>query len=504
MKYIPNRGTKNFVGRENELAKVHNKFSETNNKVAISSVSGMGGVGKTELATQYARKHENDYPGGICWLNVRGTNLAAEIIQFVQQMGLQVPQKDVQENPLTLKQQIAWCWQHWQPPEGFVLIILDDVTNLEDISELLPSFQRFRVLMTTRFRDIDVNIEEMHLDVLSAQEALELFKKLIGERKVNKEFYSAQELCERLGYLPLGIELVGRYIKKKPPHFTLQKMLEELKHQRLHQEAMNPQQKGLRTAQLGVLDAFELSWKELNPTTQEFATLLSLFAADIFEWEWVESMTQSLNWDESDVEVAIQEVYQRHLVQSLEYEDESYYKIHPLIREFLQDKLKASAQINELKQAFASTFIEIGKTIHQSATLEFLNSVKNAIPHLTEVAENHLDAVSDENLYSVFAGLAGFYYGQGLYTLAEPLLVQCLSTVRSRLGENHPYTALSLNNLATLYHNQGKYEQAEPLYIQALEIVERVLGENHPNTVTCRNNLEYLRALRAEGGSSEE
>ena len=124
----------------------------------------MGGVGKTELAVQYAQKHENDYPGGICWLNVRGTNLAAEIIQFVQQqMGLKVPQKDIQENPLTLEQQIAWCWQHWQPPEGFVLIILDDVTNLEDISELLPSFQRFRVLITTRFRDIDTNVRKYPL-----------------------------------------------------------------------------------------------------------------------------------------------------------------------------------------------------------------------------------------------------------------------------------------------------------------------------------------------------
>ena len=503
IKYIPKIGSDNFVGREDELAKIHDKFSETNNKVAISSVSGMGGVGKTELATQYARKHGNDYHGGICWLNVRGTNLAAGIIQFVQQMGLQVPEKDFQENALTLEQQVAWCWQHWQPPEGFVLIILDDVTNLDGFSELLPSIQRFRVLMTTRLRDIDVNIEEMHLDVLSAEEALELFKKLIDERKVNKEFYSANELCEWLGYLPLGIELVGRYLAKKPPHFTLKKMLQQLQEQRLHQEAMNPQQKGLRTAQLGVLDAFELSWKELNPTTQEFAALLSLFAADIFEWQWVESMSKSLNWDESDVGVAIDEVYQRHLVQSLEYEDASYYQIHPLIRKFLQDKLKASPQIKELKQAFINTFIEIAQTIPETTTLEFIKSVKNAIPHLTEVAENHLDAVSDENLYWAFAGLARFYNGQGLYTLAEPLLVQCLSTVRSRLGVNHSDTATSLNNLAALYFSIGKYEEAEPLNIQAVEIVERILGENHPNTVTFRNNLEYLRAQQGAVSSEQ-
>ncbi|MEB3218170.1 MAG: tetratricopeptide repeat protein [Nostocales cyanobacterium 94392] len=207
--------------------------------------------------------------------------------------------------------------------------------------------------------------------------------------------------------------------------------------------------------------------------------------------------TTASRCDESDVRVAIEEVYQRHLVQSLEYEDVSYYQIHPLIREFLQTKLQESAQINELKQAFTSTFIEIAQTIPETTTLEDIKSVKNAIPHLTEVAENHLDAVSDENLYWAFTGLAYFYKGQGLYTVAEPWSQQCLLTVRERLGENHPDTATSLNNLAELYRSQGKYEQAEPLLIQALELIKQLLGVNHPHTATSLNNLAEL--YRSQG-----
>ena len=61
---------------------LHSKLQQ-HDAVAISAIAGMGGVGKTELATQYARQHEADYPGGICWLNARDTNLAAEIIQFL-------------------------------------------------------------------------------------------------------------------------------------------------------------------------------------------------------------------------------------------------------------------------------------------------------------------------------------------------------------------------------------------------------------------------------------
>ncbi|NJO27527.1 MAG: tetratricopeptide repeat protein [Richelia sp. SL_2_1] len=501
--HIPYPGTPNFVGRSDELTIIHEKLHQENNAVAISAVSGMGGIGKTELAVKYAREYINDYPGGICWLNARDVNLAAGIIQFVQlQMGLEVPQQDFHGNNLTLVQQVAWCWQNWQPPEGLVLLVFDDVTSLEGFGELIPPNHRFRILLTTRLRDIDANVEEIALGVLSPEEGLQLLINIVGEKKVNKELETAQELCEWLGYLPLGIELVGRYIKKKPPHFTLAKMLELLKQQRLQQEAMNPQQTGLSTAQRGVLAAFELSWVELSPETQRVARLLSLFAADIFVWEWVESTAKLLSWDESDVETAIEQLYQRHLVQSLEDDGEYGYKIHPLIREFLKVKLTADGEINGIKQAFTNTFMEIARTIPNSQTLEFINSVKKAIPHLTEVAENLIDAVRDENLIWVFTGLAWFYDGQGLYALAEPWYQQCISTVKSRLGENHPHTATSFNNLANLYNSQGRYEAAEPLYIQALDIAERVLGTNHPNTVTCRENLEYLRTQMQENGDN--
>ena len=491
--HIPYPGTPNFVGRSDELTIIHEKLHQENNAVAISAVSGMGGIGKTELAVKYARVYINDYPGGICWLNARDANLATGIIQFVQlQMGLEVPQQDFHGNALTLIQQVAWCWRNWQPPEGLVLVILDDVTNLEGFAELIPPNHRFRILMTTRLRDIDANVSEIALGVLAPEEGLELLINIVGEKRVNKELAAAQELCEWLGYLPLGIELVGRYIKKKPPHFTFKKMLELLQQQRLQQEAINPQQKGLSTAQRGVLAAFEISWVELSPETQRVAGFLSLFAADIFVWEWVESTAKLLNWDESDVETAIEQLYQRHLVGCVEDDGEYSYQIHPLIREFLKIKLTADADIKEIKQAFTNTFIEIAQTIPRTTTLEFINSVKKAIPHLTEVAENLIDAVSDENLILAFTGLARFYNGQGLYALAEPCYQQCVSTVKSRLGKNHPDTAISFNNLAALYYSQGKYEQAEPLLIQVLELYKQLLREKHPLVALSFNNLAAL------------
>ncbi|WP_039899559.1 CHAT domain-containing protein, partial [Microcystis sp. T1-4] len=63
---------------------------------------------------------------------------------------------------------------------------------------------------------------------------------------------------------------------------------------------------------------------------------------------------------------------------------------------------------------------------------------------------------------------------------------------KQQLGDNHPSTAASLNNLAELYRVQGRYSEAEPLYQQALAIRKQQLGDNHPDTATSLNSLATL------------
>jgi len=191
----------------------------------------MGGVGKTELAIRYARQYESDYPGGICWLNARDSNLAALIVQFAQlYMNLEVPQQNFHRTALSLAEQVEWCWQHWKPAEGLVLIVLDDVTDVKSSRKVLPKTNRFRVLMTTRLRRLDTNFVEISLDVLSKEDALKLLISVLGfeDQRVEQESQTAESLCAWLGYLPLGLELVGRYLVEDPD-LSLAEMLQMLK-----------------------------------------------------------------------------------------------------------------------------------------------------------------------------------------------------------------------------------------------------------------------------------
>ncbi len=104
----------------------------------------------------------------------------------------------------------------------------------------------------------------------------------------------------------------------------------------------------------------------------------------------------------------------------------------------------------------------------------------------TKLGENHPDYASSLN------NLAGVYESQGNYAQALPLYQEALAIDKKVLGENHPAYATSLNNLAYLYVEQGNYAQALPLYQEALAIRKKVLGENHPDYASSLNNLAGL------------
>ncbi|NCT46099.1 MAG: tetratricopeptide repeat protein, partial [Microcystis aeruginosa G11-09] len=112
-----------------------------------------------------------------------------------------------------------------------------------------------------------------------------------------------------------------------------------------------------------------------------------------------------------------------------------------------------------------------------------------------QLGDNHPDTATSLN------NLAGLYYSQGRYSEAEPLYKQALAIRKQQLGDNHPDTAKSFGNLAGLYYSQGRYSEAEPLYKQALAIIKQQLGDNHPDTATSLNNLAEL--YQSQGRYSE-
>lgn len=113
------------------------------------------------------------------------------------------------------------------------------------------------------------------------------------------------------------------------------------------------------------------------------------------------------------------------------------------------------------------------------------------------LGEGHPDTLTSMN------NLASTYWKQGRWTEAEELLVTVTEAQKRLLGEERPDTIASMHNLASTYSNQGRLTEAEGLQVTATEACKRLLGEEHPNTLTSMNNLASTYALQGRWTEAE-
>ena len=476
---VPRSNTDKFFGRQNELFNLYKQLQNEGNAI-IAHIEGMGGIGKTELAIVYSliSLDKNIYPGGICWLRCRDENIGLKIVEFARtKLNLNPPED------LEIAAKVDWCWANWK--EGNTLIVLDDVTNYDSIRPYLPpQSSQFKILITTRLK-LELS-NPLYLDVLSEKEALELLSELVGSEKVEQELAIAQELCQRLGYLPLALQLVGRYVRKR--RISLSEELRRLEGKILAHSSMKiPTNKSTWAVDIkrGVEAAFELSWEDLIEAAQELGCLLSLFALAPIPWSLVES--SAVGQDSEELEDLRIELENLHLLQG-----KDNYQLHQLIQEFFRDKQEQLANAEEQKTNFCNAVAEVAREVSYALTLKDVNYFTPFIPHLSEAATCYQNSLNDRDLITPFTHLGWFYESQGAYEQALPWQEQSLLVAKERFGESHLDTANSLNNLGKLYHAQGRYEEAESLCLQALERRQKLLGESHPDVSASLNNLALI------------
>jgi serine/threonine protein kinase len=134
-----------------------------------------------------------------------------------------------------------------------------------------------------------------------------------------------------------------------------------------------------------------------------------------------------------------------------------------------------------IRNTIGKTYADLGLFPQAQQQLERALDLRRSV-----LGEKHPDTLFSMN------ELVGVYVSQGKYAQAEQLGTKVLESRRRLLGEGHPDTLTSMNDLSQVYDKEGKHVQAEQLLMKVIEGLRRILGPEHPDTLTSMNSLALL------------
>ncbi|GHO90763.1 hypothetical protein KSF_008110 [Reticulibacter mediterranei] len=494
--HVPHSRNPYFTGRDDVLDVLHQRLVPGEKATAIpQAISGLGGIGKTQLAIEYAHRYAQDYTA-VLWVlaETPETTTAAWLQTATQVLGL--PQQQEAE------QQIAAikAWLQYHP--GW-LLIFDNVEDPREIlSTFVPSKHHGSVLITTRRRDAEPLAYNEALPLLSQEEAI-LFllrraKRLAREASVTEattdDVALAKKLCLLLDRLPLALDQAGAYIAETG--CSLQRYMDLYESYRSKLLA----RRGEAHEHPSVFITFRLSWEQLqahDDLAGKALTFCSFLAPDQIPEQMVMDALLSLQSDRPPDALALDEALGWvHRYSLIERKDQMV-SLHRLVQEVMQEVLSGEEREQWMQRAILAVNAVFPGGEHGSWT-----RCERLLAHALTSAR-WMDVLTQPPLEGArLLDKTGYYlYERGLYQEVEPLLQRALAIYEKQLGATHPETATSLNNLAELYHRQGHYAEAEPLMQRALAICEEQLGVTHPDTATRLNNLAAL--YKSQGRSQE-
>ncbi|MSP02082.1 MAG: tetratricopeptide repeat protein [Acetobacteraceae bacterium] len=473
-----------FTGRDEFLDRLHASLTRQAGSIsAIRAVRGMGGIGKTRAAIEYALRHQNEYTA---LLFVRAPDETALTANLAALTGLlRLPEETAADTDVRLKAVLRWMTDH----PGW-LLILDNVDSPEALRAAMAHVRALRnghILLTSRLTGAFAqDIQVLDLGLLTPEDAVAyLLKATEGARRPGPDASAqAARLAEALDHLTLALVHAAAYIKER--QFTFARYLSawDANYTRVLAWA-SPEVTGYP---LSLAQTWLTSVEQLTPPGRALLERLSFFANDpVPEFLMDVALPGTETAEGLDPLLDLQRF-------SLITRDPAAerFTIHRIVRDVTNRRLTTDPAVHKTRLTEALGWIAAAFEGHDPRDVRTWPRLAPLAPHAEPQAWAADKAGIADPTAFVMSVLATLFETKAAYARAEPLDRRALSIDEASLGPDHPSVARDLNNLAELLYATNRRAEAEPLYRRALAIGEASLGPDHPEVATGLNNLALL------------
>ena len=478
-----------FKGRDDYLRRLRDGLT-AGGQAAITSqaVHGLGGIGKTRAAVEYAHAHADAY--GTMFLVVAETAEALNRNLAALAARLDLPEAAAAEEA---RRVAAVCrWLNANP--GWLLILdnLDTREALQEATALTAGLRGGHVLITSRLAIFPPAVRRLPLDVLETEDAAAflLERTEAGRRRAADDMAAARDLAVALGGLALALEHAGAYIEARAANLRTYLAL----WREGNEAVMAWCDPAVSHYERTTAATLQLSVARLTPPARALLERLAFLAPEAIPETLLDGAIPGSAPGEMPAALADLAAY------SLTTRDRERptFTVHRLVQELTRRSLDAEAAATRLGEALHwvnAAFAGEPQDVRSWPVLDPL------APHAGAVAGHAATAGIAAPTARLMNQLGLLLDTKARHAEAEPLYRRALAIDEASLGPDHPEVAIRLNNLAALLQGTNRLAEAEPLFRRVLAIFETSLGADHPNVATALNNLAGL--LRATNRLAE-
>src|SRR6266487_4085585 len=496
-----------FTGREDLLATLvsHLRAYQPAALSQPQAMSGLGGVGKTQLAVEYAYRYAQDYEVVLWSAADSRETLISGFVELANLLNL--PER----NEADQSKSVA-AVKHWLGSHGKWLLILDNADDLSLLNDFLPSVRPGHILFTTRAHALGGLATRIEVGTPTQQIGMLLLLRRAGllaldaplEQAEEADRVGAQQLWQALGGLPLALDQAGAYIEEA--QCSVQDYLQLFQEQ--PPELLKQRGGILQDHPDSVYTTLSLS---IGAAVQRDAAVVDLLRVcallhpdgipeELFRQgashlgsALAPACANLLAWNRLLATVSAYSLLYRQPA-------EKTLSMHRLVQAVLQDGMPEPEQA-----MWTERIIAVLKTAFPDPRKHTTwNACERLVPHvLTCTMRTRSWKDPHRGLASLLSKTAGYLAKRAQYLEAEPLYQRALHIHEQKLGPKHPQTAHSLVNLATLYREQRRYTEAEAFYQRALQIWEQAQGAEHPDGAYALHGLATLYRERGKYAEAE-